>query len=54
MAFLTPEVLAAIKVLAGRLVLGIVFIDHAAAVVAFFLAFPTLLKVTTMPACQAL
>lgn len=44
MAFLTPEVLAAIKVLAGRLVLGIVFIDHAAAVVAFFFGIPHTVK----------
>lgn len=44
MAFFTPEVFTAIKVLAGRLVFGIVFIDHAAAMVAFFFGIPYTVK----------
>lgn len=44
MAFLTPEVFTAIKVLAGGLVFGIVFIDHAAAMVAFFFGIPYTVK----------
>lgn len=44
MTFLTPEVFSAVKVLARRLILGIVFIDHAAAVVAFFFGVPHTVK----------
>lgn len=44
MAFLTPEVFTTIKVLAGRLILGIVFIDHAATMVAFFFGIPYTVK----------
>ena len=44
MTFLTPEVFSAVKVLAWRLIFGIVFIDHAAAVVAFFFGIPHTVK----------
>lgn len=44
MAFLTSEVFTAVEVLAGRLVFGIVFIDHAAAVAAFFFGVPHAVK----------
>ena len=44
MTFLTPEVFSAVKVLARRLIFGIVFIDHAAAVVAFFFGVPHTVK----------
>ena len=44
MAFLTSEVFSAVEVLAGRLVFGIVFIDHAAAVAAFFFGVPHAVK----------
>lgn len=44
MAFLTPEVFTAVEVLAGRLIFGIVFIDHAAAMVAFFFGIPHTVK----------
>lgn len=44
MAFLTPEVFTAIKVLAGRLIFGIVFIDRLSAVVAFFFGVPYAVK----------
>lgn len=44
MAFLTPEVFTAVEVLAGRLVLGIVLINHAAAMVAFFFGVPHTVK----------
>lgn len=44
MTFLTPEVFSAVKVLAWRLIFGIVFIDHAAAMVAFFFGIPHTVK----------
>lgn len=44
MAFFTPKVFAAVEVLAGRLVFGIVLIDDAAAVVAFFFGVPHTVK----------
>lgn len=44
MAFFAAEVFTAVEVLAGRLVFGIVFIDHAAAVAAFFFGVPHAVK----------
>ena len=44
MALFTSEVFTAVEVLTGRLVFGIVLIDHAAAVVAFFFGVPHTVK----------